>query len=398
MMKRIVYALALVAVTAPAAAQSLYGTRGLGVAVDPIDPRARSLGNLGLGLMGLNTSMVNPAELAGIQRRGISATLQPFYGSEKLAGGSDDIAGTRFPLIHLMYPPRPRLVFGLGYGGYLDQTWSVIAESQQTIGSQTMTVRDQVSATGAIAQARLSVGYELSSTINLGAALGLHTGGLERAVERTFPDSGAVLRSFDTRSNWDYSAPFVVLGLRYDPSAAARISVAATWSGTLDANGREASQPDFSYDMPLRLVAGASALINPRLAANLSAQWTGWSESQNFAAPGAPGSARVNAKATLEAGGGIEWEQLRSGSRIFPLRLGLRYAQLPFFEGSDTQARELTGSVGLGFRLAGDDFGPLAVADIGLERGRRTGWEGSLSGGLQENFWRLSMSIALFGR
>ena len=399
-MRRLIFLFALALGVAPAHAQSLFGTRGLGVPVDPIDPRARTMGNVGLGLLGFNGSMVNPAELGGVRRRGVMAVLQPFYGSEELAGGSDDIAGTRFPLIHLMYPPRPRLVFGLGYGGFMDQTWSVFANSQQVIGGQNISVRDRVSATGALAQVRLSAAYELSSRFNLGAAFGLYTGGLEREVDRTFPtdSGGAVLREFTTRDNWEYSAPYLVFGVRYDPSASARISAALTWNGELEANGREENLADATYDMPMRVSFGASTLINSRLLANVSAQWTGWSETTNFAAPGSPSGTQVSAQPTFEVGGGLEWEQLRAGSRVFPLRAGVRYAKLPFYQQNDEPAKELTGSLGLGLRLRADDFGPLAVADLGLERGRREGWNGSLAAGLKEDFWRISISIALFGR
>src|SRR5687768_11045731 len=108
MMRRGLLLLALIAAAQPAASQSLFGVRGLGVPVDPIDPRGRALGSSGLGLLGLNTSMVNPAELADIRRRGVVAALQPFYGAEELGGAKDNVAGTRFPLIQLLYPVRQR--------------------------------------------------------------------------------------------------------------------------------------------------------------------------------------------------------------------------------------------------------------------------------------------------
>jgi hypothetical protein len=54
---------------------------------------------------------------------------------------------------------------------------------------------------------------------------------------------------------------------------------------------------------------------------------------------------------------------------------------------------------GIGFRLAGDDLGPLAVADIGVERGGRSGLASTdLPDGLTESFWRFTFSLSLFGR
>jgi hypothetical protein len=396
MNKRVLLFLLLVC-AAPAQAQSLFGTRGLGVPVDAIDPRARTLGNVGLGLIGLNTSMVNPAEIAGIRRRGITAALQPFFASEELAGVEDNVSGTRFPLVHLIYPPTARLVIGLGYGGVMDQSWAIFATSRQLLGADSINVRDRVATTGAVAQVRVSAGYELSSRFSVGLAGGVYTGGIERETTRTFPDS-IIYNGFSTRQNWNYSAPFFVAGLRYDPSASARVSAALTWSGKLDAESENDGGTDYSYSLPLRLSVGASGLINSRLLANASAQWSKWNETDNFAAAGSPADLTVNARPTWEVGGGLEWEELRAGSRIFPIRVGLRYAQLPFHQEADDPAKELTGSFGLGLRLAADDFGPLAVADFGVERGKRTGWTGALPDGLRENFWRFNASITLFGR
>ena len=395
---RLLALLLLLMAAAPVRAQSLFGTRGLGVPVDAIDPRARTLGNGGLGLIGLNTSIINPAELAGIRRRGVSAALQPFYGSEELGGRSDTVEGTRFPMLHILYPPRTRLVVGLGWGGLFDQSWAAITNSTQLLAGDTLDVQDNLTVTGALSQFRLSAGYELNSRLALGLAAGVYTGGVERAITRTFPDSVNRFRPFATIESWDYSAPFVVVGVRFDPSTAARISAALTWNGELEANARAEQGIDYGYDLPLRVAVGASSLLNSRLLATASAQWSGWSESANYAAAGSPAGNVVRGRSTIEAGGGLEWEQLRAGSRIFPLRVGLRYAQLPFHLESDEPAKEVVGSAGLGFRLAGDDFGPLAVADFGLERGRRTGWEGAVPDGLREDFWRLNFSITLFGR
>jgi hypothetical protein len=398
MIPRILVVLALSGAAAPAAAQSLFGMRGLGVAVDPIDPRARALGSIGTGLPGLNTSMINPADLAGIRRRGVSATLQPFFGSDELETRVDDVEGTRFPLIHLMYPLRSRLVFGLGYGGFLEQSWSVVADGQEMIGGVPVDTRELVSATGALSQVRLSAAYEATTALALGAAFGVYTGNLERSVVRTFPDSTIQFEPFERVSGWEYGGLFGALGARLDVSRALRVAGAVTFSGNLDADPQSIDVLGRSYEMPLRVSLGAGALVAPRLMATAGVQYTGWSESEDFATVGTPAGTIIAARPVWEVGGGLEWEELRSGTRIFPLRLGYRYAQLPFALSGDEPAGEWALSFGLGLRLASDDFGPLAVADLAVERGRRSGWDGSINGGLTENFWRLSASIALFGR
>ena len=63
----------------------------------------------------------------------------------------------------------------------------------------------------------------------------------------------------------------------------------------------------------------------------------------------------------MEIGGGIEYQELRRGNRVFPLRLGARTAKLPFHLGDEEAPTEWAVSGGIGLRLVEDDFGPLAV-------------------------------------
>jgi hypothetical protein len=372
--------------------------RGLGTPVDPIDARARALGSIGTGLMGLNMSMVNPADLGGIRRRGVTAMLQPFFGSDELDGRSDDVESTRFPLIQLIYPVRSRLVLGLGYGGFLEHSWAIEANREFIIGADTVPSQEFLSADGALAQVRLSAGYDITPTLSVGAAFGVYTGNLERELTRTFPDSATDLLSFTRLSLWDYNGLSGTLGVRYDPGSRTRVAAAVTFSSDLDAEPESDLSAGRSYDMPLRFVVGASRLLGSRLLATAGAQYTGWSTSTNFATPDSPDDLPVTGRAVWEFGGGLEWEGLRTTTRVFPLRAGYRYAQLPFALAGDEAANEWAASVGLGLRLASDNFGPLAVGDISIERGHRAGWDTSVSGGLTENFWRFSASIALFGR
>jgi len=397
-MKRSFMVLALLAgFVTTAEAQSLFSTRGLGTPVDPVDARARALGNSGIGLLGLNGSLVNPAELAGIPRRGVSATLQPFWGNDQVDDLDANVSGTRFPVIQIIYPMSERLVLGLGYGAFLDQSWAATTGGTEVIGADTVAVSDVLRNTGGIGQLRLSAGYTLSSKIALGAAAGLYTGNIDRSLTRTFPDSGIALDPFSTRSRWDYTAPFVTVGTRIDPNPRVRFGAALTVSGNLDANGREGPAEDVSYELPLRASAGMSAIVAPRLMVAASGNWSGWSGDPDFAAPGT--LVGTVAGSSWDVGVGLESQSLRTPSRIFPLRLGFRYGQLPFHEVGEEQPKEWVVSGGIGFHLAGDDFGPLAVADLGIERGSRTGLGGTLlSSGIDETFWRVSATISLFGR
>jgi hypothetical protein len=89
--------------------------------------------------MGFHTSLVNPAEIAGVTRRGVSAVLQPVSTSVDVDGATDELSGTRFPVLRIVYPLSPRLVASLAYGSYLDQSWAIVLESPQVIGDRTVT-------------------------------------------------------------------------------------------------------------------------------------------------------------------------------------------------------------------------------------------------------------------
>ena len=83
-------------------------------------------------------------------------------------------------------------------------------------------------------------------------------------------------------------------------------------------------------------------------------------------------------------GSGLEITSGPGGGGRFPLRLGVRYAQLPFSP-SDAQPREWNFSVGTGARFAAN----RAVIDIALERFQRDG------AGARERGWYLAVGFTI---
>lgn len=393
-MKRLsMFVLLLVALPTAVRAQSLFSTQGLGTPLEAYDARSRALGVNGVGLAGFSASMINPAEPAGAVRRGFSATYQPWGGNTQLDGAKSTVAGTRFPLLGVIYPTR-HFTWTLSYSGLLDQSWAVVDESTQIFPTDTVSIRDVERSTGGIGQLKLGAAYMLKPNFAIGAQFGLHTGSVERVVRREFPDSS--LLQFETRSRWDFTGPLATVGMRWDPSAKARVGASATWSGTLKAKPKDGSTTTYEYDMPLRLTAGASGFISNRLLAAVSANISNYG-SGSFTAPGT--TAPTVGDRTVDLGGGLEWQEIRSGDRVFPLRAGFRMTKLPFHATGQPAPKEWTASAGMGFRLVEDDYGPIAVADIGFEKGKRTGFESTVHpDGLKENFWRVSATLSLFGR
>ncbi|MEX1182273.1 MAG: hypothetical protein WEF86_03490 [Gemmatimonadota bacterium] len=373
----------------PLTAQSLFSTRGLGVPMPAVDARAAALGGIGVGLIGFHTSLTNPAELAGVTRRGVTAALQPVTTSFDVAGAEDGTAGTRFPLIGVVYPASDRIVASLGFGSFLEQSWGILTQSSQVIGDRTYEVSDLQSSRGGIAQARVSAVYSFSPTFAVGAAAGLLTGNVTRTVVRSFVDStGILLRPFEQDLSWRYSAPIASVGMRLDVAGRVRLGASALVGGKLKAHGTSDDADDRVYGAPLELSAGASARLTSLVLGTIGAVWSRMPETEGAALT----------QETLRVGGGIEYQGLRFGERTFPLRLGGHWSELPYHAAGEEAPAEWGLGGGFGFRL-GDPMDPAAVADVAIERGGRSGLgSADLEGGLEESLWRFTLSLSLFAR
>lgn len=380
--------LSLLVVAAPLSAQSLFSTRGLGVPAPPIDARAAALGGIGVGLIGFHTTMTNPAEIAGVTRRGVSAVLQPISTSAEVAGAEDGTAATRFPVLRMMYPISDRLVASLGYGSYLEQSWAVASESRQVIDNREVTVNDVLRSTGGIAQLRLGAAYSLTRNFAVGAAAGLLTGNVERVASRAFSgDNAAGLQPFEQRLRWNYLAPVGAIGIRWDVAGIARLGASAMVGGSVEAEGREGNAQDRSYGSPVELAAGASTRLGPLMTANAGVLWS--------RPPSTEGE--TVGRETLRVGGGLEYQGVRSGARTYPVRVGARWEQLPYHLRAEEAPTEWGAGLGVGFRL-GEPANPAALVDVSVERGARSGLGGgAVSGGLSEQLWRFTFSLSLFG-
>jgi hypothetical protein len=379
---------AVVAPASPAAAQSLFGTRGLGVLVPPIDARAAALGGIGVGLIGFHTSLTNPAEIAGVTRRGVSAVLQPVSTTAEFDGAEDNLSATRFPVLRIIYPFSPRLVASLAYGSYLEQSWQVITETEQVVGDQTVTVRDLVGSTGGAAQLRFGMAYMLTPSFAVGGAAGLITGNVERFAARGFvDDTTGTLRGFEERVRWNYNAPIAAVGARWDIGTVGRIAASAMVGGNIDTDVREGTAEAQSYGSPVELATGASMRLTPLLTGNAGLVWS---------RPPTIETGPTQSRDVLRVGAGVEYQGVRSGARVYPVRLGARWAQLPYYLEGEEPPTEQSVGMGLGF-LLGDPGNPAALADLGIERASRSGLEGNGNGGLSERSWRFTFSLSLFG-
>jgi hypothetical protein len=380
--------LSLCALAPAASAQSIFSARGFGVPVAPVDPRAQALGGIGIGLLGLDPSLVNPAEIANYPFRGIAATLQTAAREAEFSGETGQTTSNRFPLLRILYPINERLAASVGYGGFLDQTWAVTTVGHEQIGGDSVAVRDAVSSDGGLAQFRAGLAYSLSPSFAVGVDGGIYTGKLDERISRSFDAGSAIgIAPVQQRTIWTQRAPLLSVGFRWDPATIVRFAGSMTWAGTLrrTVDGDPAALQEVK--LPLQVAAGASAILAPGLLGTISTRWAGWSSAADaFDAASAPVD-------TWEYGGGIEWTRMTIGNTGVPIRFGYRHAQLPFrFQG--VTPTEWAATMGLGFQFARTAVGPLASLDATIDRGRRT----APGTGLSEAFWRVTVGLGIFGR
>lgn len=384
------------AVAMPAAAQSLFATRGLGLPVSAVDARARALGGIGIGIAGLSTSLVNPADLAGLTRTGVTAALQPSSGTARIAGEEGELDGARFPLARIVFPLSGRVVMTVGYGGVYEQSFGIRTEGTELVGGEMLEVVDEVLSNGGLSELGAGLAWSAGSRLSLGIAGGIYAGNQRRTVTRTFADTTLDLDSFNDEYRYEYRAPFARVGVRWDPNSILRLGASVTVASDLDIEGGTDGSVDESAPLPTRVAFGGSGFLASNLMLAVGAE-RAIQGGSGVLFEGDPESARV--RDTWRVGGGLEFGGLGSGARSWPLRVGGSWAQLPFFGPGEEPAEEWSITGGIGFRLAGDPSDPQAVLDATIERGTRTGLRTTLHpDGLEERFWRLTVSLSLFGR
>lgn len=383
-------AAALAGIAAPAAqAQSGLSARGLGYPLEGLDARARGLGGLTTGLPEPHLSLINPAAAVGIPAAGLSVTFQGDQVSSQAGVDDQEFTTSRFPAIQAAFPFGQRFVATLGYASVLDQNWSVSRLDSMVLAGEMRDVVDIFQSKGGAARLRGGLGYRLAPRIDVGLALDVYTGALRDSSVRAI--EGLSQASQGTDYTWQglgFSA-----GARWRGNAAS-VSAVVTGGGELQAEPADSGVVGQGYGLPLTVDVGASARVAQRITGAVSARWAQWSSADEALGGGsAGGSAGYNggARDALHVAGGIEYEGFRLLGRPLPLRLGGRYAELPFRWSADSEfvdERAVTGGLGMLFS------GNAAALELGVERG----WRGGDTAGLDESFWRVSLSLALLGR
>lgn len=376
-------------VTVPSAleAQSLFNSSGLGRPVDAIDGRARAMGSVGIGLRGGSISTADPAATAWLERPSGVMVAQPSWTEASRDGvAAGDFRGTRFPVVGIAYP----VLGGMGnvqLGSFLDQRF----EGQRTVtadlGGTPFDVVDDFTQDGGVAT--VSVGYArtISSDVAVGVDVARYTGSVERSLSRDFSDldlDGA--EPFTTRGSWRYAGTSVTAGIGAELGTVGRAAASVRWSSSLEADPSSTTEGSArSFDLPLELRVGGSAVLAPGLVLAASAVHADWSDvADDLLIDTEVGDASG-------FGVGLELTNVRFLGRSAPLRFGYRYSGLPFAPGGGEAGSErgFTGGFGFGFNETNGVL--LAGVDVSVERGERS------AGAVSEDFWRATVALRVSG-
>jgi hypothetical protein len=376
---------------APLCAQSLFASRGLGLLMDPISSRAAGLGGIPLGLP-REISWADPASAVGLPASGLTVAFRTDAYRADYQGRSFSGQTARFPLILAAFPFRQRWAITAGFGSYLDQNWAVQSQDTILLGSNRVPVLDQLTSQGGVSRLRLAIARSIVPHVAISLGADVFTGGVQRTNGRSysfildgFARDSLVVNAGCCTASWTYSGAGGLASIDWTPSGALTVAASVSGGGTLHGDGRDSLTADRDYRLTTELSLGASGRITSNTIVAASTRWSGWSNLN--AALADQGGARDAWTAT----GGVEWQGIQSAGRSVPLRLGVRYQQLPF-RWSDTAAfptdRAVTGGAGL--ILAGG----AVSTDLAVERGRR----GGSGAGLEESYWRVGLSVRIFGQ
>ncbi|UCF39976.1 MAG: hypothetical protein JSW43_09560 [Gemmatimonadota bacterium] len=358
-----------------AAQSSLYGVVGLGFPGRPIGVRARGMGG-SLGAVDPG-SAVNPAPVAQLTRLAATVTSLTSLRDYRIdTVAVDGLQDTRFPFASLAggITGTP-LSFEASYANYLSRTWDITSSDTVVLRGQPVGVEDRIRSDGAVADLRGALGWYVSSKLQIGGAFHLITGSTRERIQRQYSDRAYTPLLHD--SDIGYTGFGWSVGLASSPVSGLRLGVSFRSDGALKA-ARD-SVLIGRVDLPMTVSGGfaASPLAGILLASTVT--WQSWSDAQE-GLTSIGGDATTfdtwDVSAGLEIGGGV-------GPPV-PIRLGFRYAQLPFSPGDD-QVREIDLTAGTGFNFAQG----RAAFTFAVERVSRDG------GGASERAWQLAFGLSL---
>jgi hypothetical protein len=377
MMRARVFGLAAVLLASPSlvvAQNSIYGVRGLGFPGRPLSARARSLGGGPAAFDG--ASAVNPAAVVGFpQVTAFAVSSSEFRGYAIDGLEVNGIRSTRFPLAAVAgRAGRLPLGFALSFGTYVERTFDITNADTILLRGASVAIEDRIVSDGGIADVRGALGWQPHPKLQIGAAAHLLSGSTALRAQRVFSDSAYLTYQQDAKT--EFSGAGISAGLVLTVLPGLRVAAAGRFDTHI--TGKVDSGSSGQVDLPLTLTGGIELSPLPAIRLSATVSRRSWSDAANDLGTG------ESAFDTWDIGTGLEIGGAATGTSRVPLRVGFRYAQLPFAPGTE-QPREIDFSMGTGLIFAGS----RAMLDFALERVLRDG------AGVRERAWQVSLGMTV---
>jgi hypothetical protein len=368
--------LAIVVPMASEAQNSVYGVHGIGFVGRPVGTRARATGG---GLAAFDPrSALNPATAAGFRSVSVTGSIGMTLRSYSALGASaDGLKETRVPFGQLAGWVRGTPVsFSIAYYPYAERTYNLATLDTISIRlDDEVEVSDQISSDGAVANIGGALAYRVSSNISVGAALHIITGSATASAVRTFGTDEYAQALERVKLGFGGLGFSIGVVVALHP----RLTLAATFRSDTRLETVADSVRISRIQLPVTASAGLVVVPLPAVQWATTVTYQSWSDAANdLAALGI-----VRAFDTWAVGSGFEIGGPAGGSQI-PVRLGFRYAELPFSPTND-QPREVDISLGSGVNVASG----RASLEFSVDRIFRKG------AGADERAWYMTFSVTL---
>jgi hypothetical protein len=342
-----------------AAQSSMFGVRGLGLPGRPLTPRTRATG--GAFALFDPESDWNPATIATQTAVTAGFVLAPSRRRWESPGGNASLRETRFPLIYVGGPiPGSRVGLNISIGSYADRDFKLATTGIEHIRGQDVVVTDTLTSLGGMSEVRVATGILIGSKTGIGAGFHFITGSSRQDARRHFADTNFIA----IRQTAELSYHGIGLSLGITHQLTPDIRLAAMVRSDTKAKVDLDSTHVFDVDLPFTFSGGAQIRTSRRLTMAFAGSYRTWSgANSDLLAQGGVGS-----RNTMELNAGAEFTRnLRRPSNL-PVRLGVRYAELPFPVIVGAKPKEWSFSLGTGTRFAKERGG----VDLTLEQAFRT--------------------------
>jgi long-subunit fatty acid transport protein len=209
--------------------------------------------------------------------------------------------------------------------------------------------------------------------LSIGGAVHILSGSVQRIARRIFLDASNY-HNMEQANTTNLSGTGWSAGVAYAPIP--EISIAASYRSDSKLKSRVTDTESGTVDLPVSYSGGIFLQLHPSIMLATSVERKMWSSAD----ADLEASGGANAFDTWSVGSGLEL----GGASGLPLRVGARYAQLPFSP-SNEQARELGFSGGTAMRFAGG----RASLEASVERILRDG------AGAEERAWYLMFALTV---